>query len=396
MTDVLLAAPGLGQEPDLVVAARSAGLRVVRRCVDVADLMAAAAADPGAVAIVSAGLPRLSADAVERLAAAVRVIGLAEDDAAAERLRRLGIDPVVRAAASAAETAQALHEAGSAAGTGAAAGVWSTGCWAEPGEESVPSASPGLLVAVWGPMGAPGRTTVAIGLAEVLAEEGRRVCLVDADTYAPSVALALGLVEDVSGLVVACRHADNGSLTSAALSTAVRRVRADWHVLGGIPSPDRWAELRPGALDRVWAACRAAFDVTVIDVGFCLEDDEAGAWSRRRNAAALTALAAADHVIAVADAAGSGAARLAAAWPAFSAAAPGTPMTVVRNRARDAGRPWVRAMRSCGVRAEVHAVPSDPRALAGCWEQGRTLGEGARRSRVRGALRELAHRAVSG
>ncbi|HAN70940.1 MAG TPA: hypothetical protein DCQ36_05050, partial [Actinobacteria bacterium] len=56
-----------------------------------------------------------------------------------------------------------------------------------------PSGS-GRLVAVWGPMGAPGRTTIAVGIAEALAERGARVCLIDADTYAPSVALALGLV----------------------------------------------------------------------------------------------------------------------------------------------------------------------------------------------------------
>ena len=73
-------------------------------------------------------------------------------------------------------------------------------------------------------------------------------------------------------------HADNASLTSVSLHAAARRVRGlDWHVLGGLARPERWPDLRPGALDRVWAACRGAFDVTVVDIGFCLEDDEASA-----------------------------------------------------------------------------------------------------------------------
>ena len=194
------------------------------------------------------------------------------------------------------------------------------------------------MIAVWGPMGAPGRTTIAIGVAEALAESGRRVCLVDADTYAPSVAMALGIVEEASGLIVACRHADNGSLSPAAMGGLVRQVRPGWVVLGGLSRPDRWPDLRAGALDRVWAACRESFDVTVVDIGFCLEIDEsAGPWSRSRNAAALTALAAADQVVAVADASASGAARVAHAWSDLGARAPTARLALVRNRAGGPG-----------------------------------------------------------
>ncbi len=402
MTVVLLAVPGLAQEPDLVVAAPACGVEVRRRCVDAADLLAAAATDPSAAIVVSAGLPRLSPDAVERMASGGRrLIGLAAGAADADRLRALGIVDVVAVGPTSAATMEQLAIACTGVGHGSVPllGVWPTGVWRPTAVAMHDDAAqaPGILAAVWGPMGAPGRTTIAIGLAEALAESGRRVCLVDADTYAPSVAMSLGIVEEVSGLIVACRHADNGSLTPATLAGLVRQVRPGWDVLGGLARPDRWPDLRSGALERVWAACRETFDVTVVDVGFCLEDDESeGPWSRRRNAATLTALGSADHVVAVADASASGAARLVHTWPDLGDRAPGARLTLVRNRAGGHGGAWTDAVRSAGLPSPLRAVPRDDRALASCWDRGRSLGEGARRSRIRRAVRELAIELVTG
>jgi Flp pilus assembly CpaE family ATPase len=69
---------------------------------------------------------------------------------------------------------------------------------------------------------------------------------------------------------------------------------------------------------------------------------------------------------------------------------------VVRNRAAGRDREWVRAVAACGVRAPVCAVPADPRGVARCWDRGRSLREGARRSPVRRALADLARVVVSG
>jgi Mrp family chromosome partitioning ATPase len=402
MTVLLLAVPGLAQEPELVLAAPARGVQVRRRCVDAADLLAAAATDPTAAIVVSNGLPRLSPDAVERLASGGRrLVGLAADREDADRLRAMGVVDVVVVGPTPSATMEQLAAvcADSPQQQVPPVGVWSTGVWSEstdPAPEETPR-DRGSIVAVWGPMGAPGRTTVAVGLAESFAEAGRRTCLVDADTYAPSVAMSLGIVEEASGLVVACRHADNGSLTPSVLGGLVRQVRPGWAVLGGLSRPDRWADLRAGALDRLWSACREAFDVTVVDVGFCLEADEAaGPWSRQRNAAALTALAAADTVVAVGDASASGAARLVHSWPDLGERAPAARLALVRNRAGGHGREWVDAVRSAGLPAPVRTVPRDDRAVASCWARGRSLGEGARRSRIRRALRELATDLVGG
>ena len=300
----------------------------------------------------------------------------------ADRLRTLGVVDVVLVGPTPAATVDQLAAACAATGQASVSpsGVWSTGVWspaqdgaspADPPHESAPQ--PGILVAVWGPMGAPGRTTIAIALAEALAESGRRTCLVDADTYAPSVAMALGIVEEASGLIVACRHADNGSLTPAALGGLVRQVRPGWAVLGGLARPDRWPDVRAGALDRVWAACRESFDVTVVDVGFCLEDDEsAGPWSRRRNAAALTALAAADRVVAVADASASGAARVVHAWPDLAERAPAARLGAGAQPCRRP-RPGVDRCRALGGPARAAAGRAAGRPGAGLLLGARTL-----------------------
>lgn len=409
MTGVILALAGLPQEPDLVKAASGAGLTVVRRCVDAVDLLGAAAVDPSCPVIVSAALPRMSADVVTRLGARVR-IGLAADALSGDRLTRLGIEPVLSTAPTPEATMQQVADVCRALAVRATEP--DDGLVLGPSEPDPVSATPvhgrersgggavraaGSVVAVWGPMGAPGRTTIAIGVAEALADDGARVCLVDADTYAPSVAMALGLVEETSGLSLACRSAEAGTLSPSSLAALTMSMPdGRWRVLGGIARIDRWADVRPAGLDRLWPVARAAFDVVVVDTGFCLEaDDSPGAWGRQRNAAARSALAEADHVLAVADDSPLGAARLLAAWPLVGAVAADVPVTVVRNRAAGGGAQWRDVVRSRVRTDRVVDVPHDPRTLRTCWSTGRSPGEVRRRSPVRRALVTVARTSVS-
>lgn len=400
MIDLILAAPDLRDEPALVSSAPGNGVHLLRRCVDAVDLLAAAAVDASVAVVVSAGLPRLSADVVSRLGPSRRLVGLAADPLEASMLDGLGVSTVLAVQDDADTLWRAIRSAvdGAPGVTPvAASGVFPTGLWGE-SEEPADEGASGVVIPVWGPMGAPGRTTVAVALSEALADAGRRVCLVDADTYAPSIGLALGMVDELGGLLRACRQADNGMLDVVTVMPMTRRIRGDWHVLTGIPRSARWSELTPPALDRVWQSLRTAFDVVVVDVGFCLEDDDSSAaWARRRNAATLSALAASDHALAVASATSAGAARLVAAWPEFSSAVLASSVTVVRNRVERGATPgWTEAVLEVGVTARVHAVPSDAKAVDACWSRGRSLAEGARRSRMRRSISGLARQVVSG
>lgn len=388
MTDVLLAAPGVTCEDQLLASAGASGVTILRRCVDAVDALAAVATFPHARPVVSAALPRMVAATIERLGEST--VGLADDDDDENRLRALGVKRVVRASTdplwpSLLHGDRSLPHAAEASPSVQAV---PTPVQAVPPSVDAPQGSAprsgGHLIAVWGPPGAPGRTTVAVALADALARAGREICLVDADTYAPGLALALGV--QAPGICAACRHVDSGADPEVRSSCAGVRPRLS--VLPGIGSPGGWTQLRTSALEALWAGVRREFDTTIVDVGPCVEDDEAGApWARRRNAAAVTALLAADRVVVVARGSSEGAARLAAAWPDL----PGTPSRlVVQNRAGRRSRDWPDAIRALGVTAPVVALPDDPRTVQRCWSHAATLSERGSGSGLARAVRTFA------
>lgn len=402
----LLAAPDLPHEPELVSRLTRSGapIAIARRCVDAVDLLGAAASGSARVAFVSAGLPRLARDAVSRLAAAqVRIIGIAVDgdEVGARKLRSLDIplvtlpiddlDLAVAALARAAEEPRPSTWEYSDIGAASAA--------------TTDPLAPGRLITVWGPTGAPGRTSVAIALADESARAGVPALLVDADTHGGSVAAHLGLLDDVSGIVVACRQADAGTLDASTLASAARTIDGRLRVLTGITSARRWAELRPAALSRLWEACRATPGVTIVDAGFGLEYDEEllhDTRSPRRHAATLTALAAADAVVAVGSADPVGIDRLLIGLEDLQRIVPDTPVHVVVTRVRRSvlggdpeGQVREALRRHAGI-TDVTCVPDDRASYDACLREGRTLAEVAPRSQARGVLREFARRSIPG
>ena len=99
---VLTAVTDARWESDVVAALdrTDLGVAVVRRCVDLADLLAAAATGTAQAVLLSAGLRRLDRDALARLRlAGLAVVGLVDpgDDDAERRLRQLGVQAVLAA-----------------------------------------------------------------------------------------------------------------------------------------------------------------------------------------------------------------------------------------------------------------------------------------------------------
>jgi MinD-like ATPase involved in chromosome partitioning or flagellar assembly len=386
-----------------------AGVTVVRRCVDLADLLAAASTGTATAALLSADLHRLDRDALSRLGACgVAVVGLHApgDEPAQARLRQLGVTHLVPADASpdglAAAVATACDERSDA---GAAATSWSRPLAAAsaPAGDSEPDGSlpvgSGRLIAVWGPTGAPGRTTVAVGLAGELAATGVETLLADADVYGGVVAQVLGLLDESPGLAAAARLANSGSLDLAGLARLAARVEPGLRVLTGMSRAERWPELRPAALERVWELARRLAPVTVVDCGFCLEQDEElvfDAAAPRRNGATLATLAGADVVVAVGAADPVGVQRLVRGLAELREAVPDVVPRVVLNRVRrgaTGGAPHTQlrdALRRYAGVAEVALVPDDRDAVDAAVLQGRRLGEVAPGSAARRALAALA------
>ncbi len=421
-TGVLCAVNASG-EADLVAAldARGTGVQVVRRCADVAEVIALAIAGVGRVVVLGSSLPGVDRAALARLrGAGSRVVLLAEPHDRARCLALgaesvLEIDAPVDAVVQAAQACARLAEAGgqlpapgepgepSRALTAAAATARASTGALLAGEPTGSRRPLGRLVAVWGPHGSPGRTTIAVNLAAELAALGEQALVVDADTWGGCVGQTLGLLDESPGLAAAARSAANGTLDAAELVRLSPIVEPGLRVLTGMTRPDRWRELAPTGLDLVWDTVRQIADWTVVDCGFSLEDDPGSGFEAmlgpRRNGATLSALAAADVVIAVGAAEPVGLQRLVqglADLGDLGIPSPGARrlVTVNRVRASAAGPRPEQAVTEALVRyaavPDPVLVPDDRSALDKAMLEGTTLRMVAPSSPARVAMEALA------
>lgn len=414
---VLTAVTGAQWESDLVSALEHSplGLDVVRRCVDLPDLLATAASGQARAVLLSADLRRLDRDSVARLlSAGVAVVGVVSpgDQEGEERLYRLGIGTVVPADATTDQLAQAVARTieltGRTSDLSAQDFVMSNPVVAQmpqlpPVEDNQQpyeqATGTGQLIAVWGPTGAPGRTSVAVTIATELSLFGVPTLLADADVYGGVVAQALGLLDEAPGLAAACRSANNGNLDLPQLARHAREVLPRLRVLTGIQRADRWPELRTSALEQVWETARQLAAATVVDLGFCLEQDEEISFDTaapRRNGATLKTLELANTIVVVGTADPIGLQRLVRGINELRDAVPGGTIRVVANAVRKGpvggdAESQVRdaLMRYAGIN-DVTCVPYDRASFDAALAQGRTLAEVAPSSSARVPLRQFA------
>lgn len=326
-------------------------------------------------------------DACDR--AGVRILTLGDGPAAARVARRHALGAPLPSTASGWDVADALLPRSERPRPAA--------------DEAAPEAAraENRLLAVWGPHGAPGRSTVAVQLAALLAAPDRGVALVDADTHAPALALLLGLTDDGPGVAAACRRAELGLLDGAELSrlaTPVETAGGTVDVLVGINRPARWPELSAGRLQGALDACRLWSAFTVVDVAASLEADEeivSDLDGLRRNAATLTTLHRADRIVAVAAADPLGIARFVRGYAELRAEVGDVPVTVAVNKVRpgplgvDARGQIRRALdRFSGIR-DVHFLPYDQRALDAAALHARPVTDVSGRSAFTTAMRTL-------
>ena len=403
---------------------RGTDAQIARRCPDLADLLAVAGSGLAEVALVSADLRSLDRTALDHLReCAVTVVGIYPpgDETAQRHLRQLGIATIIAADASAEVIQETLDGLDAPSAQSGLEPTWSAheletadpgGPDGGPGAVDVGASraaasgqagadvdsSLGTIIAVWGPAGAPGRTTIALNLASELARLDQPTVLVDADTYGGCIAQALSLLDEAPGLAAATRSADQGSLDLAALARLAPEVSPRLRVLTGIPKAERWPELRAAALEHVLTLSRRLGRFIVIDCGFSLEDDEELSYDTlapRRNAATLTSLAAADQVLAIGAGDPIGLQRLVRGLQELGTVASPTP-TVVINRVRSSAvgpRPESRIRdaltRFAGI-DDPRFIPDDPASLDRALLAGQTLAEAAPDSDVRKTLVALA------
>jgi Mrp family chromosome partitioning ATPase len=370
-------------EDRLVAAMVERGHRVEMRIGPLTDPVVAISAVTPDVLLVSADEDRLSAALLAACdARGIRVVALASSAAARRNVAALGLYDVLNAATS----PDAIDEVVRGGAVEAAAGG---------GTRS------GVVVAVWGPAGAPGRTTVAINLATEIAAAGRTVALVDADTHSASIAPVLGMLDEAPGFAAACRLAGQNGLSLAELD----RIRQPYSVAGGtlsvltgIPRASRWPEISTDRVSRTIAACRGWADYVILDTGFSLENDEeisSDLFAPRRNAATLAALGAADRVLAVGAADPIGLARFLRVYPDLLDLVEDRPVLPVINKVRASviglnpnGQVRATLQRFGGIRDPV-LVPADDKGTDAALLAGRALRDVSPRSPALAAVSRL-------
>lgn len=373
-------------------------LVVVRRCPDVADLLAAAGAGLARAVVVGADLPGCDSETVESLRRwGVGLLVLLPDgpdgEAAERRWRAVGASRFAGESRTPADLAREV--ALTVESLDATAGSDTTDT-SEPAVEAPVLSVAGRTVAVWGPHGSVGRTTLAVNVAQELALVGQAVLLVDADTRGAAVGQTLGLLDEAPGLLAAVRSAADGRLDVQALHRHAAVVGPGLAVLSGAVDPVRWSEVRPAAFRRVLEVGTTAHDWTVVDLPGGLDDLLASSTEGRgRDAVTATALEAADVVLVVGVADPVGMQRFLRAWDRLPELAPDALVIPVLNRVRPStagGRParrTVETLRRLGGVEDPVVLPEDPAAEAALLA-GRTLAEAAPRSALRRAMSELA------
>ena len=198
----------------------------------------------------------------------------------------------------------------------------------------------GRVVAVWGPIGSPGVSSMTLSLAGCAAQAGRSTLVVDANVYGGAQSALLNLFDEAPGVASACRLAARDELSHDQLvrvSETVTRGQFRLTVLTGIPDASRWTELAPESVRTVLARAREMWDVTFVDLSFCLEEDEeisSDLFAPRRNGATLSVLAEVDVVVGVTGCDSLSLSRYILALPRLRELVGPTPVVTCVNRLR--------------------------------------------------------------
>jgi MinD-like ATPase involved in chromosome partitioning or flagellar assembly len=362
------------------------GYTIVGRCSSADDVVSVLAVTGADLALVCAA-PRFLD---ERLlaasdAAGVRVVAMIASDSERRHAASVGLHEVVDASADWSEIEAALL------GSAVAKVAGQVGRRGEHGQ----------VIAVWGPAGSPGRTTLAINIAAEIAAAGYSVALADVDTHSGSIAPALGLLDEAPGFAAACRLAGADGLTRQELERIGQRYlsgHGSFWVLTGIGRANRWPELSADRVTKAIRQCREWVDFTVLDTGFSLESDEeisSDLFAPRRNAATISALREADRIVAVGAADPVGLSRFLRAHVDLLEVIETEQVTVVMNKIRASAiglNPSTQVAQTLqrfgGITAPV-LLPHDQLALDAAVLSGKTLADVAGRSPTRAGITRL-------
>lgn len=157
-------------------------------------------------------------------------------------------------------------------------------------------------VVCWGSAGA-GKSSLAVNLSCELADLGKNVLLVDADSYHPSLAALLGITDPGPGITAVLRLVRSGRFTLEELHRLGHEIqlgKSSFWLLTGMNSLARWAELDCESLSQLPQLVANEFQFIVWDVASFLEKGVFGSQlAAERNLASNCLLASADTLLGI-------------------------------------------------------------------------------------------------
>lgn len=260
----------------------------------------------------------------------------------------------------------------------------------------------GKVVCFWGAAGAPGRSTVALNYAVEAALAGQTVVILDADTFAASISIQLGLLDESASIAQLCRVIDSGSNEPARLAATCLSVEVGTAVIKvatGLPRASRWPEVRASALRRATSVLREHHDLVVLDVASAIELDEQLSFDTQapqRNAVTVEMLRSSDEVFMVVAADSLGIPRALRAIDEFEEQIPGVELQIIFNKLGTANtghspkRRLLEAWDRFGPRHTIAAyLPQDVVSCNAALLAGSPLAEIAPKSTLRTEIRDL-------
>ena len=294
-----------------------------------------------------------------------KVLGIFEEPAGEKRLRKLGVNAVMRA--------DAEPDAFVATIVNLAAQRNVDEEFAEliadlHGDEPQPGQPTNArIVAVAGAGGGVGATEVAVALAADLTRRGIRVCLVDADDVAPALAQRLDLPLHPN-IRTAMDHLHHGS---GSIGDSLHRQYSGFTVLPGLPNVRDWGEVRSGDALDVITELAAANDVVLVNISALVEQATGGARGEGRFGVGRLVLGAADAIVLVAGPTPMSVGRviewLANTQPLIA----DSPLHVVVNRFEDglfARGEIAQEIQDVIQPSSLTFTPSDPKLSKAAWE----------------------------
>ncbi|MCL4239749.1 MAG: hypothetical protein KJ048_00200 [Dehalococcoidia bacterium] len=343
---VLLAIGDPERERQLLTALRDGGCTIAGRCLDGPSLVQQAIAGNVDAVLASAGLHRLTGESFIAVREAgvpmVLLAGPTEAEAYA------GLSYVLPAASDGPVVIAALHEA---IRRGAVVSQVATDGLSTPERGEHGYLGDGEVIALVSGKGAPGTTTVAIGLAATLGASKRSIVLVDGDLRGGSIGPYLDLDprRGLSGLSA-------GPIDRPERVLDELQDGLGFSILTGVERPEAQERLAPERIAGAVSALQERFDVILIDAGETL--------SGVTSAVGTAFLSSAERVLLVttADLLGLWNARASLRFVTESLGVPAEAVSAIVNRrtGRDHyGAPEVE--RALGIRV-VAAIPEDVRA----------------------------------